>query len=290
MSSPAKDRVWSRMGREIEHELTLLNDQFCFFLFLEYQFFDELPAAGTTGADQFTTDAFKGNRYASKIHVQVRDLPSFRNAHRGASFGAYFTNSYEVAASFAERALGLLQETSRVPLILPARVQEGPEIYYQRTLRSWGYSPPAPRLIDTLSFFRHRRNALTHLHKTPGLPYTRLVRRLGNALNAFWTRARVQIDFRQASTGALTERETLDLLKLMRIVIQRLDAHFISIIDVPGIVRSEANRLFGSKKVRMNKYVAGERIQKLRYEITSEFGVSPPESLLRAAAETVGTK
>jgi hypothetical protein len=285
-----RDRTWSRLGHEIEREITSLNDQYYFFLFLEYQFFEELHGLSTTSVNRFTTDVFNRNQYSSKIHVRLRDLPSFRDAHRSASFGAYFATSYEVAASFTDKALEVLREKSRVRLRLPLRGREGPEQFYARVLTSWGYSLPAAELIDTLSFMRHRRNALVHLSRTPNPPYMELARRAGLSLNAFWTRARVQIDFATPSTGPLEDRETLGLLKLMRIVIRRLDTHFVSVIDNLGLVRAEARRLFGGEKVRMNRDVSTRRVQKLRYEIMQEYGLSLPESDLRAAVQTVGTK
>jgi hypothetical protein len=76
------------------------------------------------------------------------------------------------------------------------------------------------------------------------------------SLNTFWTRARVQIDFTTPSTGPLEERETVDLLKLMKRVVQRLDTHFLSVIDNVGLIRTEATRLVGHEKVRMNHDVA----------------------------------
>jgi hypothetical protein len=98
---------------------------------------------------------------------------------------------------------------------------------------------PARELIDTLKFMRYRRNSLIHLSKVPSPSYQNLASQSGSVLNAFWTRGKVEIDFRIPTTTPLTEREALDLLKLLRIVIQRLDTHFASIIDERGLVQAD---------------------------------------------------
>jgi len=290
MARIVKDRTKTRLGREIEAALISLNDQHAFFLFLEYQFFEQLRALSPTSAEHFTTVAFPGNRYASKIHVRLRDLPSFGEAHRSVTFGAYFTTSYEVASGFTDKALEMLRNFSRTPLHLPPRRREGPEQFYQRALASWALKMPASQLIDTLSFMRYRRNSLVHLNEAPTRPYETLASQSGRLLNTFWMKARPSVDFTIPETKPLAERETLDLLKLLRIVIQRLDTHFASVIDERGLVRVEAARLFGGQRVRMNRYVMEQRMQILRTEIVRNYGLSPRESELKTAVQEVGTR
>jgi len=128
---------------------------------------------------------------------------------------------------------------------LPPRAPrpEGPEETYWRVLNSWGLELPARELIDTLKFMRYRRNSLIHLSKVPSLSYQNLASQLGSILNAFWTIVKMEIDFGIPATTPLNERETLDFLKLLRVIIQRLDTHFATIIDERGLVQAEARRL-----------------------------------------------
>lgn len=277
---PTKDRTKTRVGRNIEAALTALNDQYTFFLFLEAQFLAQLSNLALTAGEKFTTEVFAGNRYASKIHVRLRALKAFGEAHRSAA-------SYEIASSFTSDALEALQKSSLRPLNRPPHRTEGPEQYYMRALASWRLHLPASELIETLSFMRHRRNSLIHLGKTPSLSFSSLAAQSGPHLNTFWAKAKVQIDFKIAETKPLEERETLDLLKLLRIIIQRLDTHFSSIVDVRGLVQSEATRLFETQTGRINME---RRMATLRERIRSDYGLSPGERDLRAAAQSVGTR
>jgi hypothetical protein len=286
MVGTTKDRTKTHVGREIETALTSLNDQHAYFLFLEFQFLEQIRGLTITSATKVTTEAFPRNRYAPTIRVRIRDLQAFGEAHRSATFGAYFATSYEIAASFTGRALDSLQHFNQRSLPPRARRPEGPEETYRRVLNLWGLAMPARELIDTLKFMRYRRNSLIHLSKVPSPSYQDLASQSGSVLNAFWTRGKVEIDFRIPATTPLAEREALDLLKLLRIVIQRLDTHFASIIDERGLVQAEARRLFGGNKRRIN---IEQRTSLLRTQILHDYGLSPRESYLRAAARSVGT-
>ena len=128
---------------------------------------------------------------------------------------------------------------------------------------------PAKELIDTLSFMRYRRNSLVHLNKVPSLAYQNLAARSGPVLNVFWTRVKKQLDFTVAAPLPLTEEETLDLPKLVRIVIRRPDTHFPSLIDERGLVQAEAMRLFSGDTRRIN---IESRIGLLRAHISGDYG------------------
>jgi hypothetical protein len=287
MTTTPKDRTHTALGRRIEEALTSLNDQYCFFLFLESEFLNQIKTSDQVPLTKFTTELFPSNPYASRIHVLLQSLPAFQQAHRGATFAAYFSSSYEVASAFVDEALGTLRTANTSSLTPAARLRDGPEQYYLRTLVASGYALPAPEIIKTLSFFRYRRNALVHLSTSPTTPYVTLAQQSGVALSTFWTRAKVQIDFTNPSTGPLSERDTLDALKLLRIIVQRLDAHLISILDGRGVARAEALRLFGGQKVRMNREVAATRVQKLARVVVRDYGLTVGEGDLEVAVRAV---
>lgn len=142
MVGTTKDRTKTHVGREIETALTSLNDQHAYFLFLEFQFLEQIRGLTITSATKVTTEAFPRNRYAPKIRVRMRDLQAFGEAHRSAT-------SYEIAASFTGRALDSLQHVNQHSLPPRARRPEGPEETYWRVLNLWGLAVPARGLIDT---------------------------------------------------------------------------------------------------------------------------------------------
>jgi hypothetical protein len=77
MVGTTKDRTKTHVGREIETALTSLNDQHAYFLFLEFQFLEQIRGLTITSAMKVTTEAFPRNRYAPKIRVRIRDLQAF---------------------------------------------------------------------------------------------------------------------------------------------------------------------------------------------------------------------
>lgn len=163
------------------------------------------------------------------------------------------------------------------------RSKDGPEQFYQRTLAASGYLGPAAEVIQTLTYFRYRRNAAVHLSTTPPPLYASLARKSGQGLNTFWARAKLQIDFRHASTGLMSEHDALDALKLLRIIIQRLDEHLSGVLEGRGAARLVARRLFGDKKVRLNLQVIEERARKLRAVLFRDYGVTVSQPDLTVA-------
>jgi hypothetical protein len=270
--------------------LANLNDQYSFFLFLEYQFNEQLQSLSSSKLSQYTSQAYNRNPFGPRIHVRIGKLPSFLQANRGASFGAYLSTSYEVAAGFTERARKFLQTTNASTLVIPEKGREGPERYYRRVLTASGYPLPPEGLSDTMTFIRHRRNAIVHLSATPNPTYQGFARSVGPSLNAYWKNSKVKVDFAMPTVGPPSESDSLDLIKLLRVVTQKLDAHLASIVDVSELINSVANELFGTEKVRMNLLVREKRIPKLRAKLISDFGFSGSSPAIETAASTVGIR
>lgn len=283
MPRARRDRTVTELGRRLEKALTALNDQYCFFLFLESEFLEQLRTRNPAELDRYTTEIFPGNPYSARIRVPLQRLPQFQQAHRGATFSAYFSSSYEVASAFFDGALELLRTNNASSLRIPRPRNEGPEQYYWRLLLASNYATPSSEIIDTLTFFRYRRNAVVHLLTTPPRPYVNLAQQRGIALNAFWTIAKVQIDFQHATVDSLNEDDTRDAIKLLRIIVQRLDAHLGNVLDPVGAARVEATRLYGSKRARLNQLVIEQRSRKLRGVLLRKLGVKVSDGVLAAA-------
>jgi hypothetical protein len=101
---------------------------------------------------------------------------------------------------------------------------------------------------------------------------------------------KLQIDFSQPNIGTLSELDTLDSLKLFRIVVQRLDAHLSSIVNGPGAARAEAARVFGAKKVRLNLQVIEERARKLGAVLARDWGITVSRSDLAVAVRAANPR
>jgi hypothetical protein len=281
---------FTRLGQKMVRALAALNDQYSFFLFLEYQFREQLQNLGKYRTEQYTSEAFPDNPFGPRIHVRVDRLGAFLDANRGVSFGAYLSTSYEVAASFPERTFELLKKTNASTVRFPPKRPEGPEQYYRRVIAASGYALPQQEILDTLSFIRYRRNAIVHLSSVPNAAYLKFVRSSGPILASYWKRSKVQINFSTATIGPPSERDTLDLLKLLRICSQNLDAHLASIIHIPGLISLEAYELFGTEHVRMNLFVREKRENKLLALLKLDFGFTGAASMLGKTVASIGVK
>ena len=220
--------------------------------------------------------------------MRIDKLQSFLKANRGVSLGAYLSTSYEVAAGFTDKAYEMLKATNASTVVFPKRGLEGPEKYYRKVFAASGYPLPQEELSNTMTFVRHRRNAIIHLSGTPNLAYRTFTSSLGPSLKAFWKSSKVEVDFTCPTTGPPSECDSLDLIKLLRVVTQKLDNHLASIINVPELIKIAAQELFGNENVRMNLLIREKRVPKLRAKLFVEFGFSGSPPALETAANTVG--
>jgi hypothetical protein len=281
---------YTRTGKEVVRALANLNDQYSFFLFLEHQFSEQLQALNPSTAYEYTSQVFSRNPFSSRIHVRIGKLPNFLQANRGVSFGAYLSTSYEVASGFTEKAYELLRATNSSSVRFPSKRPEGPEQYYTRVLTASGYPLPPQELIDTMTFIRLRRNSIVHLSSVPSPTFHSFVTATGQRLDTYWKNSRVQVDFSRPAVGAPTELDSLDLIKLLRVVTQKLDAHLATIVDISGIVHLLAREMFENEKIRMNLYVRQERAAKLRHRLTRDFGFAGSSPMIEAAVKTIGVR
>jgi len=279
----------TRTGREVIRALADLNDQYSFFLFLEHQFIEQLDTLDQSTKSQYTSQAFSRNPFGKWIHVRIGQLPTFLYSNRGISFGAYLSISYEVATGFTDKAYELLKMTNSSSIVFPKKDGgQGPEQYYRRVLTASGYSQPPKEYIDTMTFIRLRRNAIIHLSAFPKPGYESFARSIGPSLNTFWKNSKVRVDFTMPTIGPPSERDSLDMIKLLRVVTQKLDAHLASIVDVSGLTNSVAKELFGHENVKMNLLVRKERTSKLLGRLVRDFGFSGSTAAIETAVNSVG--
>jgi hypothetical protein len=270
--------------------LANLNDQYSFFLFLEFQFSEQQQVLDPSRSDEYTSQVFPRNPFSSRIHVRMGKLPIFLSANRGVSFGAYLSTSYEVASGFMDKAYELLRSTNGSTVTFPSKRREGPEQYYQRVLAASGYPAASQELIDTMAFIRLRRNAIVHLSSAPSPAFHSFVTTKGPGLNTYWQRSNIQIDFSSPTVGAPTESDSLDLIKLLRVVTQKMDAHLATIVDISGLIQLVAREMFEHERVRMNLFVRQERAMKLRSKLTRDFGFAGHSPEIETAVKTIGAR
>jgi hypothetical protein len=278
--TPVKGVVLSR--------LTALNDQLCFFLLLEEELIRRLDDFGPGVQSAFTSDVFARNPYAPKIHVRISQLESFQTSNRAFTFGAYFSTSYEVASEFFDLAESLLIRVSNVE-VLKSR-KEGPEDRYNRVVANAGLLQPPVEIISTLAYCRYRRNSFIHLGSVPVPRYLKLSSTRGPLLNSYWGATRLPVDFTEARISPLGDEETIALLKVLRISVERLDMHLAGILDRHAVLVDLTLQRFGKEAVRMNTEVARRRVRMIASLLKLQFGGSAPGAEVDSIVRGIGVR
>jgi hypothetical protein len=265
--------------------LASLNDQLCFFQFNRNELNRRLAEFGANVGRLYTPDVFAQNAMAPRINVTIADLPAFQNLNQTFTFGAYISTSYEVVSYYLRDSLELLHEFN--PLTFQQTEHRQLEEKYSLTLVSSNCTPVPREVIDTLKYIRLRRNHFTHLAETVDTTLETLIINSGNTLNAFWAAARTHLDFSSINVLTFQEEETIDVLKILRIIVQTLDTNLAPNLTQNGIVTFLANREYATSNQRKNNDIFLQRIQRIKTLCDLEFGIIIPENIIDTIVRAV---
>jgi hypothetical protein len=274
--------------KRIVERLASLNDQLCFFLMLEAELTKRLTDFGPNVQGAYTSDMFRQNIYAPKIHVKIGDLPAFQQANRTFTFGAYFSTSYEVAADFFGLALNFLRQANHITV--SRLIREGPEETFARTVSAAKLNAPPPALLRTFSYARHRRNSIIHIASSVSPGFSKVANDFGSGVNQYWGATRSVLDFSKATISPLGEDECIALLKLLRISVESLDGHLATILDRGGVLHELGVARFGHKPTRINSDVIRRRRAQLDAMFHEEFGGKATSAELDLVVRSVGVR
>jgi hypothetical protein len=261
--------------------LVSLNDQLCFFLFaereLERQLEDFSPAVGKL----YTSDVFARNEFAPKIHVTIEKLPDFQNRNRTFTFGTYFSTSYEVASEYYDSALALIEacypnKLQRVAKGINKKGQKATlsiENAYYETLKASGCVLPDLEVIHTLSYIRFRRNTFIHIGDELSEFFQDLITSRGVDLNKYWGSALRRIDFTSTAVFRFEKDETIELLKLLRIIIERLDDALVKSLNPKWILKNFIAEEYRKKPFKLSPQSSKEFAKKIKKMVQIEFGL-----------------
>ncbi|KQO33180.1 hypothetical protein ASF10_19085 [Flavobacterium sp. Leaf82] len=224
---------------------------------------------------------------STRINVKISDLPTFQNLNQTFTFGAYLSTSYEVVSYYIKDSLELLN------LINPATFQltdnRQLEEMYRLTLISSNCTVVPIEIIQTLKYIRLRRNHFTHLGHEVSEHFKNLITQSGNNLNTFWSAAITKLDFTSLDVLTFKEEETIDLLKILRIIVQTLDENLASNFSHDGIATFLSNQEF-PKPQRINIDVVQKRINKIQAIGKIKFGINLSENTIEPVVKTIGVK
>lgn len=267
-----------------------LNDQLCYFLFSSHEFSIGLDDYSPNAQGLFTTDLYSQNPYAPSIHVRVSNLPHFIDQITASTFGTYVSATYEVIAHYLMDASLLLADINAPQFKQISGNGVGPEEKLQKEITKAGYSPLNIADVATLTYYRLRRNHIIHRRSAIKPKFLKFISDNCNMLNHHWIGSVEKQDFSTHDIFAFGERETIDALKLLKIVFERVDSHVASILDVETVVDRLAKTEFAGTPQKINSDIVQNRVGILRNRAKIIHGFTPTQSVLEAAARKYGIK
>jgi hypothetical protein len=262
-------RTPARVG--IIEQLVGFNDELCYAMFADAELGRMLGRFGPSVDDRYSTDVFVGNPQAPRIHVTVSALRLYQETHRAFAFAAYLIASYEAASGYYEAAVQLLGACGSATVV--GGKGDAIEHRFAAMLRASGFAPANDNDIRTLTYIRHRRNHLVHLGDGARQVYVDFASQHGPVLNQHWGATRDVVDFTVPAISQLVEPETIALIKMLRIAIERLDSVVAQSVDEAKATRYVAARI-RKPLDRPNSDVLRGRAGQLRSAMTAEFGIT----------------
>ena len=251
-----------------------LNDQLQFYFFMNQEMRQKIDGFNPELGSQFNPKLFSENPFAPSINVSLDQLRDFQFENVEFTSAAYFATSYEVGSGYYNLIHGLLSEINSNSYIR----SNGniPELVLYQSLDMSGYPLPDYELIETLSYIRLRRNHFIHLRSTLTPSFSDIINDRGNALNAYWQAKNPpqdRLDFSSEEIQRFEYDEVIQLLGLIRIVLDELDHHIASVLNHDEVILYLFRQRFGVNSTRMNQNVAQQRAKTIRALAILEFGL-----------------
>lgn len=270
-------------------KLSNLNDQLCFYQFNREELKQKLSNFSETANPLFTTDLFKNNQYAKKIHVTFEKLPEFQEQNETLNFGAYFSFSYEFLSSYIDDIILLIEKINGVSLTANEQKKE-PEKRLKKAIEKCSLGTPNQELFDTIAYFRLRRNYFTHILDTLNSKFLDIVNVKGAGLNAYWSSARSELDFTQQNVDEFNENETIELLKIIKIVLKEVDEFVGGILNNVGVAEYITSEIYCHNPTRINAEIISKRKSKVSSVAKQQFEIILTDAEMDNAVKTIGIK
>ena len=268
-------------------KLAVLNDQLCFFLFSKEELQKKLIEFSGNIDQFYTTDLFTKNKYAKKLHIRIKKLSEFQSKNQTIALASYFSTSYELVTGYLKASQDLLSKINPASYNLQNR--RSPESSYKATMISSGCSVPPTEIINTLKYLRLRRNHFIHLNDSISPYFKNYLQQQGASLNAFWNPS-INIDFTNENILTFEENESIELLKILRIVVQELDKYLASNLDPQGIIKLLTEMKYSSKPQTINTIIVRKRITKIKMEGKIYFGICLIDADIKPIVESIGIR
>lgn len=205
-------------------QINRVNDQICFSALQQWDSKIRLDTIAKDHADAFSTEVFKNNPYAKRIHRRVTELPELSHDAQAVALQTGVVASVEHVLAYMQEAQdfreGLVAETGA-----PIR-EDAEEEQLRQKIELWRGAPPASSYFRTLGCFRHLRNHYAHVNEKPTQAFLSYIKSYGAPLNTFWGKRVIDIhgvDFKSLPTTALTPELAFGMMNLLRVCLSEVD-------------------------------------------------------------------
>lgn len=252
--------------------LAELNDQICFYLFLDSQSWPAIEKVVLDRPALFTIDSFPENPRANQIHVQLGRLPFFR----GVQTRSACANTFALAV---EQTLHFVREIAKLWARLNSCVCETNDPIEKSLSEAFSAQTGQPidsKLVEAIKYFRLRRNHIIHIRRGISGEMSAFLRQSASRNQRIWNNQTelYPFDFSNSNIQDIEPDELIVSLKLLRIVIEELDTFVASHLNVSAAVAElEAELIAKFPTLRStNHKILERRARKLRQLSEVQYG------------------
>lgn len=267
-----------------------LNDQLCYFLFSSEEFTSRLGSFSEKGKGLYTTDLFSQNEYAPRIHIKIAELEGFAHQMEKSVLSTFFSASYEATALFLSESLDFIAYINRPRFTIARGNGLGPEELLQKSLLDSGLHGLNNPDFLTLTYMRLRRNHLIHRASKISPHFSTFIANNANTLDHHWIGTAQNLDFSSLDIFEFDERECIDCLEILFILVKRVDECIASQLNEAGIADRIAKELFASAPQKINRDIIKQRAGKIDGRLKHEYGGQVSKTILEQKAVVYGRK
>jgi len=261
--------IKSPVLRKYEKKLIEVNDQLCYFLFSDAELELNITKLKKT-ENLFTTDIFCENKFSSRLHVKIDDIPLHRKKAFNTLVGIIHIASVEYLLNYIEEIESY--HSLVYPTAFDSISNEKPEEQLLQKIQSWSKNIEI-EIIKTIKYLRLRRNHVTHLSEDLNDALKSIIKNESNQLNKFWKNMPTQLYdfcFTNQECSTFTVNEIFALVNLVRVCMRKVDEVITFGIEYNKIAKYEFN-LLKSGKLNLNNN--SKNLRKFNTLLKNKYGV-----------------
>ncbi|MBM7845586.1 hypothetical protein [Herpetosiphon giganteus] len=222
----------------LDKTLSRMNSELMLILFINEQFFLDHSDAINANHDKLTDTIFMNNKYNKKFNERNSRFFNISESSISIIFRSFYSYIFEAYKIYIENILYRSRDILKSSL-----VQKNKEFELDFLFRVLGSDKESHMLtdeVDTLDYFRLRRNKIIHQSGEIQRELKDIIEKKGLLLNKFWNNNKVvlkDLDFSSLSVTKLSELEIIDVIRIIRRICSKIDEAVLSRIPRDVIIQ-----------------------------------------------------